>query len=69
LAYPFLTIQRRLECQSKLIGLLGNKEYKGFFNAMSRIIREEGFFALYRGYSAYLLAVSALIVINIDLNR
>jgi hypothetical protein len=58
LAYPFLTIQRRLECQSKLVGLLDNKEYKGFFNALNRVVREEGFFALYRGYSAYMLAVN-----------
>ena len=39
------------------VGLLRNDEYKGIFNAGSRIIKEEGFFALYRGYFAYMLAV------------
>ena len=38
--------------------ILKNDEYKGFFNAMKRIYSEEGFLALYRGYFAYMLAVS-----------
>eukprot|EP00347_Sterkiella_histriomuscorum_P016067 403354614 len=58
LAYPFLTIQRRLECQSKLgYGLLKNDEYKGFFNAVKKIYSQEGFLAFYRGYFAYMLAI------------
>jgi len=39
------------------VGLLRNDEYKGIFNAASRIVKEEGFTALYRGYFAYILAV------------
>jgi hypothetical protein len=64
MAYPFLTVQRRLECQSKLsISFLKNDEYRGFFNAMKRIYAEEGLLAFYRGYSAYMLAVSSIISI------
>ena len=59
LAYPFLTVQRRLECMSLLgVSLLRNDEYKGFLDAVKRIYREEGALAFYRGYLAYMLAVS-----------
>ncbi|TNV71969.1 hypothetical protein FGO68_gene13874 [Halteria grandinella] len=59
LAYPFLTVQRRLECMSKMgYGLLRNNEYKGFFNACKRIWAEEGAVAFYRGYLAYILAIT-----------
>jgi len=42
-------------------GLLKNDEYKGFFNALKRIYSEEGFLAFYRGYNAYILAVSLVV--------
>ncbi|CDW89215.1 UNKNOWN [Stylonychia lemnae] len=58
MTYPFLTVQRRLECQSNIgIALLKNNEYSGFFNAMKRIYSEEGALAFYRGYSAHILAI------------
>ena len=38
-------------------GLLENKEYKGIINCFSRIVKEEGPLALYRGYSAYMVAI------------
>lgn len=44
--------------QSNQVGLIKNDEYKGFFNALMKITREEGVLALYRGYFAYILAVS-----------
>ena len=37
--------------------MLRHDEYKGILNAGRRIVSEEGFFALYRGYTAYILAV------------
>lgn len=57
IAYPFLTIQRRLECQSSLPTLLPQK-YKGFFNAFKQIVKQEGFRALYKGFIAYSLAIT-----------
>ena len=45
--------------KSKLnVGLLANNEYRGFFHACQRIFAEEGAIAFYRGYLAYILAVS-----------
>ena len=38
-------------------GLLRNDEYKGFFNCLRRIVSEEGPLSLYRGYTAYMLAI------------
>lgn len=38
--------------------MLNNNEYKGFFNALSRIYKEEGVLGMYRGYATYMLAVS-----------
>lgn len=40
--------------------MLDNNEYRGFTHALKRIYTEEGFLGLYRGYSAYLLAVRAI---------
>jgi hypothetical protein len=40
------------------VGLLSNNEYRGFFHACKRIYAEEGAIAFYRGYIAYILAVS-----------
>ncbi len=40
------------------VSLLRNDEYKGFLDAVKRIYREEGALAFYRGYLAYMLAVS-----------
>lgn len=39
-------------------GMLRNDEYKGFFDCVKRIATEEGPLAFYRGYMAYMLAVS-----------
>lgn len=61
LAYPWLTVQRRIECMSKVgVGMLGDKEYKGIIDAVKRIFKEEGAIAFYRGYMAYILAVKLL---------
>lgn len=58
LAYPFLTVQRRLECRSKInMTFIANDEYRGFFDAVRKIYSQEGVTALYRGYFAYMLAV------------
>jgi len=57
-AYPFLTVQRRIECMSKTVGMLNKNEYKGYIDAFKRIYSEEGIFrGFYRGYFAFLMAV------------
>lgn len=38
--------------------MLKNDEYRGFTHAVKRIYAEEGVIAFYRGYNAYMLAVS-----------
>ena len=59
MAYPFLTLQRRFEVMSRLgVGLLAHDEYRGFFHACKRIWAEEGPLAFYRGYLAYILAIT-----------
>ena len=60
LAYPFLTIQRRLECRSNArIAMLPNEIYKkgSFINCFRTMIAEEGPLSLYRGYTFHLFAM------------
>ena len=59
LAYPFLTVQRRLEARSKQVGMLSNDTYKrgSFFSCFSEMIKTEGSLSLFRGYSAHMLAI------------
>jgi hypothetical protein len=40
------------------VGMLSHDEYRGFFNASKRIWAEEGPLAFYRGYFAYILAIT-----------
>lgn len=56
LAYPFLVIQRRLECQSAHLGMLP-KKYRNFFDAAKQMVRQEGIRSLYKGFSVYSLAI------------
>ena len=58
LAYPILTAQRRVECQSATRAGMLPLRYLGPLHALGLIYREEGMKGLYRGYLAYLLAVS-----------
>jgi hypothetical protein len=58
LIYPMLTIQRRLECQSKNRAGMIPMRYIGPLHAMGLTFREEGVRGLYRGYAAYLVATS-----------
>lgn len=55
LVYPFLTIQRRIECQSQTKGMLPVK-YKGFFSGIYQIFKHEGPMSLYRGFPAFFFA-------------
>lgn len=60
LAYPFLTIQRRLECRSNMpSSMLKNDIYnKGrFTSCLMSMIKEEGVRSLYKGFSANFLTV------------
>lgn len=58
IAYPLLTVQRRLECQSvKNAGMIPMR-YIGPLHALGLTLREEGLKGLYRGYLAYLVATS-----------
>ncbi|CAI2370784.1 unnamed protein product [Moneuplotes crassus] len=57
LVYPFLTIQRRIECQSIKKGMLQTK-YRGFFSGMYQILKNEGPLSLYRGFPAFFLATT-----------
>jgi len=60
LAYPFLTVQRRLECRSsQAISLFPNDVYKsGKFTAcLSQLIKEEGARTLWKGFTANMLTV------------
>lgn len=60
LSYPFLTVQRRLECRSSLATGMFNEEIynKGRFTAcLKQIIQEEGAKSLWKGFSAHLLTV------------
>ena len=58
LAYPLLTVQRRLECQSADRPGMIPTRYMGAVHATGLMLREEGFRGLYRGYTAYLLATA-----------
>jgi len=58
LAYPILTIQRRLECQTTARAGMLPLRYMGIVHCLGLMWREEGVKGLYRGYLAYLVAVS-----------
>ena len=62
LIYPMLTVQRRLECQVNLPGMIP-KRYNGFVHGFSLIAKEEGIRGLYRGFLGFNLVVS-----NIKIN-
>jgi len=38
--------------------MLKENEFKGFWSCMKRTVKEEGARGLFRGYSAYMLAIS-----------
>ena len=52
-AYPFLTIQRRIECQSNKRSSMLPKMYKNSYDAAKKIIKKEGFRALYKGFTLH----------------
>lgn len=56
LAYPVLTIQRRLECQSADRPGMIPTRYLGPIHAFGMCWREEGMRSFYRGYTAYMIA-------------
>jgi Mitochondrial carrier protein len=58
LAYPILTIQRRLECQTASRAGMLPLRYLGIIHCLGLMWREEGLKGFYRGYIAYLLAVN-----------
>lgn len=55
-AYPFDLIRKRMMAQSKAKGMLAEK-YSGTGDAFKQIIRDEGFFGLYKGTVPNLLKV------------
>lgn len=58
LAYPLLTIQRRLECQSPDRAGMIPMRYEGAVHGAGLMWREEGIRGLYRGYAAFMVATS-----------
>ena len=56
LAYPILTVQRRLECQTTSRHGMLPLRYLGILHCFGLMWKEEGLKGLYRGYIAYLLA-------------
>ena len=65
LAYPILTAQRRLECQSTARAGMLPLRYLGVIHGLGLTYREEGLKGLYRGYIAYVLAVILTSVYNV----
>jgi hypothetical protein len=59
LAYPFLTLQKRLESRSALSGLLDNELYNRgrAINCAKTMIKQEGLLSLYKGYTANTFAL------------
>lgn len=58
LSYPFMTIQRRLHCQSKEIGMIPPR-YSGVLHGLKLIYNEEGIKGMYRGYAGIALFVKS----------
>lgn len=64
LAYPLLTAQRRMECQSTVRAGMLPLRYLGLIHCLGLMWREEGKLrGLYRGYLAYLVAISFVITV------
>ena len=62
LAYPLLTVQRRLECQSGDRPGMIPPRYIGPIHATGLMLREEGMRGLYRGYTAYIMATAFYLI-------
>ena len=58
LAYPLLTVMRRLQCQSPDRAGMIPMRYEGAIHCLGLMWREEGLRGLYRGYWAYILATA-----------
>ena len=60
-SYPFLTMQKRLECRSAQSGLLANDLYSGGRSRMltcaKSMLKEEGPASFFKGYAAHTLAL------------
>lgn len=54
LCYPLMTVQRRLECQTSLPGMIPIR-YRGLFHGLRLIMSEEGIKGLYRGFIGFSL--------------
>jgi hypothetical protein len=57
MVYPFLTVQRRLECQSETGGMI-KKRYSGVVHGLRLVKQEEGIRGLYRGFAGFLMVNS-----------
>jgi len=66
LAYPLLTAQRRLECQSRIVPGMLPLRYTRLVHCLGLTMREEGLKGLMRGYSAYIVAVRNLNLPDFD---
>ena len=63
LQYPILTVQRRMECQTRdRMGMIPTR-YLGPVHATGLMLREEGMRGLFRGYTAYLIATTIYLTI------
>jgi len=54
LIYPIITVMRRMETQSKRIGMIPRR-YLSARHCLGLMYREEGLKGLYRGYSSFLV--------------
>lgn len=60
LAYPFLTVQRRMETQvTSKPGMLHGR-YNNYMHCILNVHREEGFRGLYRGMPPHLMAAALM---------
>ena len=56
-SYPFDLVRKRLQAQSKAKGMLG-EQYTGMMDCFGKIVKQEGFFGLYKGTVANLAKVA-----------
>lgn len=55
IAYPFITVKRRIECQTKQAYTMIPKRYYNSIHAFQLISKEEGIKGFYKGFSLFAL--------------
>lgn len=67
LCYPFITVMRRLQCQSELPGMIPER-YRNVTHCFKLMMIEEGVKGFYRGYAMNFIISNSTLMLGIISN-